>query len=50
MNEVVGGRDTREGVLQAVGLEDVSVHNLGLVVRPSRQCLWSAEHAAHLPP
>ena len=49
MNEVVSGRDTREGLGQAVGLKDVSVNDLRLLTRPSRQRLGSAHHAAHRP-
>jgi hypothetical protein len=50
MNEVVGGRDTREGLVQAVGLKDVSVNDLRLLSRSSRQRLGSPHHAAHRPP
>ena len=50
MNEVVGGRDAREGLVQRVGLKDVPADDLCLRSRPSRQRLGSSHHAAHRSP
>jgi len=50
MNEVIGDPHAREGLVQRVRLEDVSVNDLRLLSRPSRQRLGSPHHAAHQSP
>ena len=50
MNKVIGGRDTSQGVVQRIGLKDVSANDLRLLGRTSRQRLGSPHHAAHRSP